>query len=254
MTSIFSPAVRKAIACMIDPAVFSAEAGLVPDSWQARLLRSNAQRILLNCSRQSGKSSTMGTLALHNALYVDGSLTLMVSPTQRQSGELFRKMLSVYRGLGRPVGADAESALSLELENHSRIVALPGKEGTIRGYSGVNLLLIDEAAQVANDLYFTVLPMLAVSGGRLIAASTPYGTRGFWYDAWISDEHWERYEVPAEKCPRISAEFLAEAKQRMGEWWFSQEFLCQFLDAQSAAFREADIQRAFSEEIELWEM
>jgi hypothetical protein len=251
----FSPAVRKAMACMIDPAVFSSEAGLPPDPWQAKLLRSAAPRILVNCSRQSGKSTSMATLALHEALYVDGSLSLMVSPTQRQSGELFRKMLAVYRGLGRPVAADAESALSLELENHSRIVALPGKEGTIRGYSGVNVLLIDESAKVADELYFTVRPMLAVSGGRLVAASTPYGTRGWWYESWIGeDASWERYSVPAEQCPRISPQFLAEERRVMGEFFYNQEYECQFMDAQSAAFREADIREAFAEEIETWEM
>lgn len=237
-----------------DRAQFSTAAGIVPDPWQERLLLSYADRILINCSRQSGKSTTMGTLALHEALYVPGSLTLMISPTQRQSGELFRKMLSVYRGLGRPVAADAESALSLELENHSRIVALPGKEGTIRGYSGVNLLLMDEAAKIDDELYFTVRPMLAVSQGRMVAASTPFGTRGWWYEAWIGQEPWERYEVTAAQCPRIAPEFLADEQRVMGEWWYSQEYECQFLDAQSAAFREADIRAALVEDLETWEL
>ena len=38
-------------------------------------------------------------------------------------------------------------------------------EGTIRGYSGVSLLIIDEAAWVPDDHYASVRPMLAVSGG-----------------------------------------------------------------------------------------
>ena len=33
-----------------------------------------------------------------------------------------------------------------------RVIALPGGEETIRGYSGVNLLIIDEAARVADEL------------------------------------------------------------------------------------------------------
>lgn len=244
-----------------DRAAFSRAAGIEPDPWQERLLLSEAPRILVNCSRQSGKSTTMGTLALHEALTENGSLTLIVSPSERQSGELFRKMLSVYRGLGRPVPAEAEGALHLELENGSRVVALPGKEGTIRSYSGVDLLLLDEASRVADGLYFSVRPMLAVSGGRLVAASTPFGTRGWWYEAWRSAEEaerrgeraeWERYEVPASECPRISPEFLAEEKRAMGDWWYSQEYACQFLDAQSAAFREADIRAAVDEELETW--
>ena len=249
-----SAADRLAIACRIDPVVFSRQAAIEPDPWQAKLLRSAAPRILVNCSRQSGKSTTMGTLACHQALYEPGSLTLMVSPTQRQSGELFRKMLAVYRGLGRPVAADAESALQLELENGSRIIALPGKEGTIRSYSAVALLLLDEAAKIADALYMTVRPMLAVSQGRIVAASTPFGTRGWWYEAWRSHEAWERYEVPAAQCPRIPTDFLAEEKRTMGDWWYSQEYDCQFLDAQSSAFRQSDIEAAMATEYQAWDM
>lgn len=236
-----------------NPARFAEAAGIIPDAWQRKLLRSRAPRILVNCSRQSGKSSTVAIIGIHQAIYTPGSLTLLLSPTQRQSGELFKKVLTVYRALGRPVKAQAETALTLELENGSRIVALPGNEGTIRGYSGVNLLLLDEASRVEDDLYASVRPMLAVSGGRLIAASTPFGTRGFWYEAWIGNEPWERYEVPATECPRISAEFLEEERRTIGDFWFEQEYGCQFLDAQSSAFRSADIERMFSDDVALWD-
>lgn len=249
--------VRRAMACQIDPATFSAQAGIAPDGWQARLLRSSAPRILVNCSRQSGKSTTLGTLAAHTALYEPDSLVVMIAPSQRQSSELFRKCLAVYRTLDRPVSADSETALALALENGSRIVALPGAhEGSIRGYSGVKLLIVDEASRVPDALYFSVRPMLAVSGGRLLAASTPFGTRGWWCEAWLAAhegrESWDCYEIPASQCPRIAPDFLAEEQRVMGDWWFSQEYNCQFLDAQSAAFREADIRAAFAEEIETW--
>jgi hypothetical protein len=228
----------------LDPMRMMAAAGVICDPWQARMLRSQASRILLNCSRQSGKSTTCAGLALHEALYEPGSLTLMLSPTQRQSGELFRKALGVYRALGRPVSAEAETALTLELGNGSRIVSLPGKEGSIRGYSGVRLLIVDEASRVSDALYMSIRPMLAVSRGRIIRPSTPFGTRGWWYEAWRGSEAWERYEVPASQCPRISAAFLAEEKRSIGDWWFSQEYSCLFLDAQSSAFRSEDIERA----------
>jgi hypothetical protein len=244
---------RRAVACAIDPAAFSDAAGIAPDPWQARLLRSAAPRILVNCSRQSGKSTTMATLALHEALYHDGALVVMIAPSQRQSSELFRKCLTLFRSIGRPVPADSETALALTLENGSRIVALPGAhEGSIRGYSGVRLLIVDEASRVPDDLYFSIRPMLAVSGGRLIAASTPFGTRGWWYEAWRGAEPWDRYEIPAASCPRIAPEFLAEERRVMGEWWYSQEYDCQFLDAQSAAFRAADIEAALVEDLAIW--
>jgi len=242
------------LAYALDPAALATAAGLPPDPWQARLLRSRAPRILVNCSRQTGKSTATGVLAVHTALYEPGALVLLLAPTWRQAGELFRKCLSVYRAAGRPVAAESETALTLTLANGSRIVSLPGKEGTVRSYSGVRLLLIDEAARVPNDLYLAVLPMLAVSNGHLALMSTPFGTRGFFYEAWRARGDWDYYEVPATDCPRISPEFLEQMRRTMGEWWFRQEFMCEFQDAQSAAFRREDIDTAFSEEVEEWDL
>jgi hypothetical protein len=108
----------------------------------------------------------------------------------------------------------------------------------------VALLIIDEAARVPDDLYFAVRPMLAVSGGRLLLLSTPFGQRGFFYEAWRADEAWERYEVPATMCPRISAAFLEEERRAIGAWWFDQEYLCQFRDTIDQVFSTADIEAA----------
>jgi hypothetical protein len=240
----------------LDRVAFARNVGLEPDPWQEDLLRSDSSRVLLNCSRQSGKSTISAVLAVHTALYEPGSLVLLLSRALRQSGELFKKCMEVYRALDpRPVAAESETALTLRLANDSRIVSLPGQsDDVIRGYSGVRLLLIDEAARVPGDLYLAVLPMLAVSGGRLIALSTPFGTRGWFYDAWVGSEPWERYQVSAESCPRIDKEFLAEMKKIMGEWFYRQEFFCEFLDAQTQAFRREDVDKAFEEEIVPWEL
>ncbi len=240
------------LAIALDPVRLAERASLCPDPWQAKVLRSTAPRLLLNCSRQSGKSTVTGVLATHTALYEPGSLILLLSPTLRQSQELFRKCLDVYRAADRPVPPETESALRLELENGSRIVSLPGKEGSIRGFSGVRLIVVDEAARVPDDLYYSVRPMLAVSGGRLAALSTPFGTRGWWYEAWRGEEPWERYEVRARDCPRIPAEFLEEERRNLGEWWFKQEYECEFLEAISQAFRREDVDAAFGEEVQTW--
>jgi len=248
-------AIAADLARALDPVLLAAQAGIVSDPWQADVLRSASSRLLLNCSRQSGKSTITSVLAVHTALYEAGSLVLLLSPSLRQSGELFKKCLVTYKDLGRPVSPESETALTLTLENGSRIVSLPGsKDGNIRGYSGVSLLVIDEAAWVADSLYMSVRPMLAVSGGRLMALSTPHGTRGWFYEAWRGQEAWERYEVPATMCPRISEEFLAEEKRNIGEWWYAQEYGCVFSESETQAFRREDVDNAFREEIEPWDL
>jgi hypothetical protein len=133
----------------LDRVSFVRALGLKPDPWQEVLLRSISERVLLNCCRQSGKSTMSGIIALHRALYRPGSLILCLAPALRQSQELFGKVLGFYRDLGRPIPAQAERKLSLELENDSRIVTLPGSEKTIRGFSGAALLIVDEAARAS---------------------------------------------------------------------------------------------------------
>jgi hypothetical protein len=233
-----------------DPATLLALAGMPPDPWQAGVLRSATSRILLLCSRQSGKSATAAALALREALFNPPALVLLLSPTQRQSGELFREHFRrLYDRLGRPVPATQETALTLALANGSRVVALPGEEGTVRCYSGVKLLVIDEAARVPDALYYSVRPMLSVSRGKLVCLSTPFGRRGFFHESWTGDEDWHRVKIVAGQCPRISPEFLAEERAVLGLKWYRQEYECSFEDLAGAVFTHEQIAAMFSSDI-----
>ncbi len=238
------------LATALDAVLLAQRAGITPDPWQATVLRSRSPRLLLNCSRQSGKSTTTGVLAVHTALYQPGALVLLLSPSLRQSQELFKKCLDVYRVAGRPVPADAESALRLELANGSRIVSLPGTEVSVRGFSAVRLLVIDEAARVDDALYTSVRPMLAVGAGRLVAMSTPFGKRGWWHREWTEGgPAWQRVEVPASMCPRIPPAFLDEERRALGPWWYRQEYECQFSDTTDSLFGADEVRAAITSDI-----
>ena len=220
----------------LDPVAFAEKLGIVPDGWQEDFLRSSADRVLLNCSRQSGKSTMSAVIALHRALYHPGSLVLCLAPALRQSQELFGKVAGFYRDLGRPVAPQGERKLSLELENGSRIITLPGSEKTIRGFSGATLLLVDEASRVDDGLYYAIRPMLAVSGGRLMMLSTPAGRRGVFHEEWANGEGWERYEIPAEEVPRIPPGFLAEERAALPAFIYEQEYCCRFIETEDQLF------------------
>jgi Terminase large subunit, T4likevirus-type, N-terminal len=223
-------------------------AGLSPDPWQAALMRERPDRALLLCSRQAGKSMTVAAVALEQALNDADSTTLLVSPTQRQSAELLAKVRTLAMARKTGVELDQSSVLSMRLTNGSRIVSLPGRAEVIRGYSA-DLLVLDEAAWIPDLLYESVRPMLAVSGGRLIALSTPFGRRGWFHSAWSGTEDWHRTKVTAYDVPRITAEFLEEERRSLPSNVFAAEYLCQFSDTLESVFASEDLCNAISDEV-----
>ena len=202
--------------------------GLKPDPWQVEVLEGRHEHLLLNCCRQGGKSTVVAILALVEALFQPDSQILLLSRSYRQSRELFHTITGFFERLQSPL-KKSKSADGLVLANGSRIIPLPCKEETIRGYANVSMLIIDEAARVFDDLYRAVRPMLAVSGGRMIVLSTPYGKRGFFFDCWArGGDDWKRIEIPADKVPRIKPQFLEQERRALGESWFRQEYCCSF--------------------------
>lgn len=222
---------------------------MTPDRWQSRLLRSGSNRMLVLTCRQAGKSQIAAALALHTALLQPGALVLLLSPSERQSGELAVKVFDLYDAIGRLVPAKKRTALQLHLANGSRIIALPENERTVRGFSGAALLVVDEASRVPDALYYTIRPMLGVSKGRLIALTTPFSRRGWFFEEYAGRRRWERIRITAEECPRLSPEFLAEERQAMGERWYRQEYECSFEDVVDAVFAADDIEAAMSDNV-----
>lgn len=239
------------LALALDGVAFAHAAGIVPDPWQAQLLRSSQRQIMLNCSRQAGKSTSTALLALHAGLYQPGALVLLLAPALRQSQELFRKVKQFAVALDIPTEAiERETSLEIALAHGGRIVTLPGKEATIRGFSAVSLLIVDEASRVPDELYRAVRPMLAVSGGRVVLLSSPFGRRGFFHEEWVNGgPSWQRFEVPATQVPRIPAAFLEEEKRALGPW-YAQEYGCQFLDAQFQVFAYDIVMGALSQDVQ----
>jgi hypothetical protein len=226
-----------------------------PDAIQAGILRSGSKRGILNCSRQWGKSTVTSAKALYHAIHEANSLVVVVSPSARQSGEFMGKAAGFLMKMGIPRKGDGRNEMSLALPNGSRLVGLPGNETTVRGFSAVSLLVIDEASRVSDALYHALRPMLATSDGSLWMMSTPRGKRGFFYEEW---EHggadWERVRATAYDCPRIRREFLEEDRRTMGERLFRQEYLCEFEDAVSGVFTREDVERAFTGEFGAWKL
>jgi hypothetical protein len=218
--------------------------GFEADAQQADVLRSTAKRGILNCSRQWGKSTVAAVKAVHRAYTRAGCLVLVASPGERQSREFLRKAAGMVAKLGIAVRGDGDNDISLLLPNGSRIVGLPGTEGTVRGFSAVSMMLIDEASRVEDSMYKALRPMLAVGDGDLWLMSTPYGKRGFFYEVWAYGAEWAMYRVSGVECPRIGKEFLERERGELGAGWFAQEYLGEFMDSGAGVFDRDAVERA----------
>jgi hypothetical protein len=217
----------------------------------AAITRSTARWVLLNCCRQSGKSTTTAIVAVHQAVY-DPGLVLCVSPTLRQSRELFSKVIGFLKNLEpvEPLLEDNKS--SCELANGSRIVSLPGDPDTVRGYSAPKLVIQDEAGYIPDAMTAALAPMLAVSRGRQIDMSSPNGRRGNFYEAWHHGEGAERIRITGRECPRIDEAFLDEMRGKLGPMLFSQEFEGEFIDSDTSAFSSELIELALVDQFSDW--
>ncbi|MGA3315272.1 MAG: terminase large subunit [Candidatus Korobacteraceae bacterium] len=232
------------------------------DEWQKEVLRSDSRRIILNCCRQSGKSTITALMALHHALHTPKALVIIISNTEKQAKETFRKIMEFYGHVPDRIGTLKDTVFEVEFANKARIMAMTGRQpDSLRGWSKLTLLIVDEASMVEEDAYDFVRPMLAVSEGmgmetKIMLLSTPHGKRGFFFEAWTEAHEdnkpgWRWFSVKAEDCPRITSEFLQEEKDRMVSWKFEQEYHCEFIENISNIFQYSD--DAWTDENDDWD-
>lgn len=233
------------LAAALDPVAFAGDRlRFAPEAWQRTLLRSRSRRVLVRCARQVGKTTTTSVKALHTALYEPESLVLVISPSQRQSDEFLVRVRSLYRAAGRPVETRRESSSAMEFVNGSRVVSLPGTEGTSRGFAGARLLVLDEAARVEDDIFAAVLPMVG-SEGAIWALSTPWGARGWFYD--LHDDPvngWERHLVDVHASDQYDERRIRETQATVSRFVWASDYLCEFEDTDAQLFSSTDVRAA----------
>ena len=78
------------------------------------------------------------------------------------------------------------------------------------------MIIVDEAAYVPDSVFDALGPMRAAHPCQLILLSSAGFKRGFFYREWVGeDEDWEKMQVLASDCPRITDAFLAKEREKM---------------------------------------
>lgn len=267
------------IAASATPAQYVASLGIEPFDWQVEELRPiEDDRVLLLCARQSGKSTVAGAETVHVGKHRPRSLALIVCPSKDQSEIVMGKVdefITHDAGIPR---LRRDAVYTKEFANKSTIHALPGTERSVRGYSNPDLILLDEASRVPDETYMAVRPMMTGGGTKMIAATTAFGKRGWFYRAWTNPDsrwrkilvrvawephgtelvpampedefraYWASRGVSAYYSTRHRYQDLLDDLIEMGEQWFRQEYCCEFLDREGSLFAYDDIMAAFREE------
>lgn len=257
------------LAGALDPVQYLYSLGFDAYDWQIEALDQSLRRLILNCARQSGKSTVIAAKAVHKAKFFPGSLILLVSPTDFQSIELMKKIEDFMRHDPDLPFMDVDSKHEKVFTNGSRILARSGEERSVRGISGPDMIIIDEASRVKHELYMAIRPMMTGADTELVMMSTPKGKTGFFYEAWTKGSVWKKIEVvgmdilgkwkseraykmqrkkediTAYWSPRHTAEFLEEELEAMGKYFFQVEYCGAFLEPMDQIISEEDLEASF---------
>ncbi|KRR09968.1 hypothetical protein CQ12_06030 [Bradyrhizobium jicamae] len=247
----------KALAYACDPALLAADADIALDPWQEQFVRSTAPQTIMLVPRQHGKTEAAVVKALSVATTEPDSLVLAIAPAQRLSDEFVLRCRRTYNRIKDAPALVGDAARRIGFENGSRMLALPGDNDgdTLRGLANVRLAIVDETARCSDELIAALRPMLATNPkAQLVYLSTPAGRRGTYYETWTNnDPDWDRIHIKLGSCPRITPEFLARERKNLGESRFAEEYGCEFLDSDTAAFNTSIIEAAFSTKVKaLW--
>jgi hypothetical protein len=215
------------IAYRLDPALWvRQELKVVPMPWQERFLRApRGSSVIALTARQVGKTTTAAWAMASTALTQPGSLSVIACPAQRQSAEAVRRVRDCLLRLG--VQLKSDNVYGLELDNGSRVLALPGSDESIRGLTVDGWIIADEAARLSDNLIAALRPMRARRPEtRFAMLSTAWSRTDPFWQAWSNDDpSWLRLKVTADQVTLFSEAYLAAERRSLGEAAFKREYL-----------------------------
>ncbi len=216
------------IAYRLDPVLWVREVlSVTPTPWQETFLRApRGVSILALTARQVGKTTTAAWGISHSMSFTPGSLSVIACPAQSQSAEAVRRVREALVKAGAKFKSD--NVFALELDNGSRVKALPGTDDSIRGLTVDGWIVADEAARLANDMIAALHPMRARRPqARFVMLSTAWSRIDPFWTAWASDDpNWTRLKATADtEMTPFTTEYLEQQRRVLGEHAFNREYL-----------------------------
>lgn len=211
---------------------------------QKIVIRDKRRFKVIVAGRRWGKTQISKIALIKAAVSKKNQLCWYVAPTYLMARQILWEDLKacIPRALIKFNGIN-EVRMTIKLINGSRI-ELKGADNpdTLRGV-GINFLVLDEAQDMKEDVWKTVLrPTLASTGGQVIFIGTPkafnwlydiyqLGQRG---DTYVDDKgkvvinQWKSWQFPTIMSPFIPRSEIETARREMDPKSFRQEFEASF--------------------------
>ena len=212
--------------------------------YQKKVILDNSKVKILNFSRQIGKSWTAAYLATQKCLMKQNGLVIYLSTGQRAADESLKtckKFGDAIKVLSDGKITYDSTASCITYSNGSRIMTLPGKPESCRGWT-VDLLVCDEMAfwQQPDECWQAIVPALLnkIAGGdkEIIICSTPLGKNSLFFDlcqrAKVEND-WKYFEVSIHDAIKDGLNVDLEQLHKLipDPIQFSIEFECSFADS-----------------------
>lgn len=231
--------------------------------YQKKVILDNSKVKILNFSRQIGKSWTAAYLATQKCLMKQNGLVIYLSTGQRAADESLKtckKFGDAIKVLSDGKITYNSTASCITYSNGSRIMTLPGKPESCRGWT-VDLLVCDEMAfwQQPDECWQAIVPALLnkIAGGdkEIIICSTPLGKNSLFFDlcqrAKVEND-WKYFEVSIHDAIKDGLNVDLEQLHKLipDPIQFSIEFECSFADS-SNDFLSPNLLQFYNDDVKL---
>lgn len=215
------------VAYRLDPALWMQDVlGIKPHNWQKTFLRApRGSSVCVLSARQVGKTTAAAAKMAHVAIFMPGSLSVIACPAQSQSAEALRKVRQMVIKAGASTN---DNVYKLELDNGSRVIALPGTHESIRGLTVEGLIVADEAAQLDPAIMAALHPMRTqCPNAQFVMLSTAWSRNDPFWATWAGDDpSWIRIDATLGAEPNLIApEVVERARRQLSEADFKREYM-----------------------------
>lgn len=217
-----------------------------PHTLQDEIIKDGSRFKILNAGRRFGKSLLGAYLATYEILQPNKRVWV-VAPTNALTEKIWREIYVWFTGPLLPFVDKAytgRGGWKLVLKNGSWVECKSADNPTSLIGEGLDLLIIDEASRIKELAWREALrPTLSDRMGKLVAISTPKGSKNWYYQDYRkgvrNEDGYKAWNMPTNANPHFPKLEWQQLQKEFGvdNPVFKQEFLAEFIDDVGAVFR-----------------